>query len=218
MEKLKPIIALLMFAALLKLLGCSSPKKKEEDKLPQELREKLDKSIEAFQNRPIHKVLTSEIIDTTSDDELLQVVFDNLSEKLPDDYEKEYGSVIKWNKSRQAIYMIWWLEGEVNNGGFNQYYANSSGQYYKLLPEALQLVGAVKFAEITQQANDTYEKENEKITKHQDGTLEGFSKSYKDNPLNDFDDKFYELAKIENLHELQVRYIRKHKVDFVDVK
>lgn len=50
-----------------------------------------------------------------------------------------------------------------------------------------------------------------KITKHQDGTIEGFSKSYDENPLNDFDTEFYELYQTENLQQIQVDYIRKIK-------
>ena len=180
------------------------------------MNEQLANSVEAFKNRPIHKELTEQIIDTTADENLLQVVFDNLSEKQTTDYEKEYETVMSWNKSRQAIYMIWALEAEVNNGGYNQFYSNSSGQFYKHLSDALKLVGANKFADLTKRANETFEKENPKITQHQDGTLEGFSKSYDDNPLNKFDDEFYDLYKTENLQQVQVDFIRKHKTEFTD--
>ena len=180
------------------------------------MEEQLANSVEAFKNRPIYKELTEKIIDTTKDENLLQVVFDNLSEKQPTDYEKEYETVMTWNKSRQAIFMIWMLEAEVNNGGYNQFYSNTSGQFYKYLPEALKLVGANKFAKLTEKANKTFEKENEKITKHQDGTIEGFSKSYDDNPLNDFDTEFYDLYKTENLQQIQIDFIRKNKKEFID--
>jgi hypothetical protein len=63
------------------------------------------------------------------------------------------------------------------------------------LPSALRLVGATKFADLTEKANNTYEKEYEKITSHYDGTLEGFSKSYEDNPLNEYDKTFYALCR-----------------------
>jgi len=180
------------------------------------LDQQISKSIEDFKNRPIHKNLTEQIIDTTSDDNLLQVVFDNLSAKQPTDYQKEYETVLSWNKSRQAIYMIWVLEAEVNNGGYNQFYFNSGGQFYKHLPDVLLLVWANKFADLTMRANNTFEKENPKITQHQDGTIEGFSKSYDDNPLNKFDDVFYELYKMENLQKLQVTFIRNYKTEFID--
>jgi hypothetical protein len=210
------IILMGLITTILNLFGCSGQTKKDDGKLSKETEEQLANTVEAFKNRPFHKELTEQIIDTTSDDNLLQVVFDNLSEKQPTDYEKEYETVMSWNKSRQAIYMIWALEAEVNNGGYNQFYFNSSGQFYKHLPDVLKLVGANKFADLTQRANETFEKENPKITQHQDGTLEGFSKSYDDNPLNKFDDEFYDLYKIENLQQIQVDYIRKNKKEFID--
>ncbi len=212
----RTLIAMGIISTILNFFGCSGQKKNDDGKLTPEMEEILANSVEAFKNRPIYKELTEQIIDSTSDENLLQVVFDNLSEKQPTDYEKEYETVMSWNKSRQAIYMIWVLEAEVNNGGYNQFYFNSSGQFYKHLPEALKLVGATKFADLTEKANKTFESENEKITKHQDGTLEGFSKSYDENPLNDFDTEFYELYKTENLQQIQVDYIRKNKKEFID--
>lgn len=205
-----------VITTILNLLGCSGQTKRNDSGTIKEMEDQLGNSIEAFKNRPNCKELTKEIIDTTSDENLLQVVFDNLLEKLPTDYEKEYETVMSWNRSRQAIYMIWALEAEVNNGGYNQFYFNSSGQFYKHLPGALKLVGAPKIADLTKRANDIFEKENPKITQHHDGTLEGLSKSYVDNPLNRFDDEFYDLYDIENLEQIQVDFIRKNKMEFID--
>ncbi|MCS3556938.1 MULTISPECIES: DUF4375 domain-containing protein [unclassified Sphingobacterium] len=155
-----------LITVILNLFGCTGQTNKNVSGLTKEIEEQLTQSVEAFKNRPIHKELTEQIIDTTSDENLLQVVFDNLSEKIPTDYEKEYETIMGWNKSRQAIYMIWVLEAEVNNGGYNQFYFNSSGQFTTHLSEALRLVGANKFAELTKRANDTFEKENLKITQN----------------------------------------------------
>ncbi len=173
-------------------------------------------SIEAFENRRIYKVLNTEIIDTTIDQNLIQTVFDNLVEKLPPDYEQEKQAVLKWTKPQQAIFIIWQLEAEVNNGGFNQFYYNSTGQYADLVPDALKLVGANKFAFLATEANKIYHENYAKITKHQDGSAKGFSKSYEDNPLDKFDDKFYALYKEEDLQQLQVDFIRKNKQYFID--
>jgi hypothetical protein len=206
-----------MFATILKLFGCSGQGTDEsKNRLKDTLEEQISKSINELKDRPIHKRLTKAIIDSTSDENLLQVVFDNLSANQPTNYEKEYETLMAWNKPRQAIYMIWLLEAEVNNGGYNQFYFNSSGQFYKYLPEALKLVRANKFANLTKRANETFEKEHPKITQHQDGTIEGFSKSYDDNPLNKLDDEFFELYKIEDLQKILVDFIRKNEVDFID--
>lgn len=197
---------------ILSLLGCSGNTNKNDRKHTKETEDILNESIEEFKNRPIYKKLTEQIIINTSDDELLQVVFDNLSS----DYGNDFETVISWNNSKKAIYIIWVLESEVNNGGYNQFYFNSSGQFYKYLPDALKLVGANKFSDLMKQANEVFEKDNPKITQHQDGTIEGFSKSYQDNPLNKFDDQFYELYKTENLQQLQVNFIRKHTAEFIE--
>jgi hypothetical protein len=85
-----------------------------------------------------------------------------------------------------------------------------------LAPDVLQLVGATRFADLVSRANDVYRAENDKITRHQDGTIEVFSKSYDDNPLNKFDDEFYELYKYENLQQFQIDFIRDNKHFFID--
>lgn len=202
--------------SVLTLISCSEQAINTYEKQSIDLDAQITQSIDSFNNRSIHKELTYEIIDNTSDDDLLQVVFDNLMEKLPHDYKKEYETVLTWNKSKQAIYLIWVLEAEVNNGGYNQFYFNPGGQFYKFMPESLRLIGANKFAKLTERANNTFEKENKQISEKQDGSIEGFSRSYEDNPLNNFDNEFYELYKIENLQQIQVDYIRKNKHEFID--
>jgi len=193
-----PIITIGIIIMILNLFGCSERTKQNN-------------------NKPsIQTPLTEQIIDTTSDNMLLEVVYDNLFRKLSAAYDKEYEIVLSWNKSRQAIYMISRLEAEVNNGGYNQFYFNSSGQFATALPEALKLVGATKFADLTERANSTFVKEKSKITEDQDGTVEGFSKSYENNPLNKFDEEFYKLNDVENLQKIQVDYIRKNKKEFTD--
>ena len=186
--------------------------KTNNNNLPKE----IDDLLTEHMNRNVHKILTKEIIDETSNDNLLQIVFDNLSAKQSDDLSTEYEQITSLNKSKQAIYVIWLLESEVNNGGFNQFYSNSSGEFYALTPDALKLVGAEKFADLVKKANAIFKIENKKITEFQDGTIEGFSKSYENNPLNEMDDIFYELYGKENLEQLQINYIRENKLDFID--
>lgn len=157
--------------------------------------------------------LTIEKIDQTPDSLLVYMIFEHISRTLPSNSDQELASLLSLPKPQQVIYIIWTLEGEVNNGGFNQYYYNPSGQFAKLAPEALNLVGANQYAALTQAANEVYEKEKGRITKYQDGTSEGFSKSYENNPLEKFDHEFYTLK--EPLMDLQISYIRKHKRDFV---
>jgi hypothetical protein len=47
---------------------------------------------------------------------------------------------------------VWWLEAEVNNGGFSQYFLNSSNESAKFVCEALRTIGASETAAICERA------------------------------------------------------------------
>jgi hypothetical protein len=51
---------------------------------------------------------------------------------------------------------IWTLEADVNNGGFDQYYLNSSGDHAHDAPRALRAVGAETMAQIVDDANAVF--------------------------------------------------------------
>lgn len=216
---MKPRLLLIVLLTMGTLLGCSEkPRKEVKVVFKDTVDTRIRKFLNEFKNRPIYRYLTERIIDSTSDEKLVQVVFDNLTRKLPTSYteEEEYETILGWNKSRQAIYMIWILESEVNNGGYNQFYSNSGGQYAKHLPDALKLVGADRLADLTQRANDVFEKENKKSSENQDSTVTEISKSYPDYLFKRFDNDFYEIAQVDSLNQIQVDFIRSHKDKFID--
>ena len=171
--------------------------------------------MEEFMKRPIYKHLTIRIIDSADDNELIQIVIDNIDSKIKN-YRVEYETVKRLSEGRQAIYSIWKLEGEVNNGGFNQFYYNPSGKYANDVLDGLKLIGAEKFEKLVRRANNVYDKEKANISRAQDGTLEGFSESYKNNPLNGLDNEFYDLYEEEDITRIQIDFIRKNKQEFVD--
>jgi hypothetical protein len=59
------IIIMGLLTTLLNFFGCSGQTDKKDEKLSKVTEEQIAKSIEDFKNRPIHKVLTEQIIDTT---------------------------------------------------------------------------------------------------------------------------------------------------------
>jgi hypothetical protein len=56
----------------------------------------------------------------------------------------------------KILVTIWGLEAEVNNGGFDQYYFNGSGDQAFYAPDALQSIGARKMADIVTNANKMF--------------------------------------------------------------
>jgi len=204
---------------LFSFFGCKSGKKTDsKSETDQEMQDLIDKSFEEFNNRKIYETLTTEIIDETEDDKLLQTIFDSIGTNFEEEEQYTFNKISKLTKGQQAIFSIWMLQAEVNNGGFNQFYYNSSGQFSKMAKDGLELIGAKKNADLLEKVNKTYLDIKEELDDKDNGTIESFSKSYDDNPLNDFDNQFYELEESENLDSIQIAYIRKNNVEFIKEK
>lgn len=212
----KLLIIIIMLSSIFNFFGC----KGQTDKPKKITQEDIDKSIKDFMNRPIYTNLTLKILDSINDDNLEQTIIDNIYAKLDsgNSYEKDYQIITSLSKGRQAVFATWGLEAEVNNGGFNQYFYNfaSSGQYAEEARDGFKLIGAAKYSALTQKAIDMIMKNAKQLSKFRDGTLESFSKSYENNPLNDLDTEFYALDKSENLSKLRIKYIKEHKSEFID--
>ncbi|MBW4362816.1 DMP19 family protein, partial [Flavobacterium taihuense] len=58
----------------------------------------------------------------------------------------------KLTESQKQFYYNQCLEREINNGGFNQYFFNSSGEFAHLTVESLRIIGAHITADILQKA------------------------------------------------------------------
>jgi hypothetical protein len=125
----------------------------------------------------------------------------------------EYGQKIdRLNESQKAILIVENLEREINNGGFNQFYWNSSGNYANETIDALIKIGANKTAEIVKKANSEFKngivpKDREK---RQD-ELELIEDKAKEN-WNNLDSEFYEYN--DDLTELLITFVIKNKSDF----
>jgi hypothetical protein len=59
----------------------------------------------------------------------------------------------KLSEPEKAFFCVWNLEGEVYNGGFEQYYHNPSGDYAAEAVGALQAIGATETAMIVKRTN-----------------------------------------------------------------
>ena len=200
----------MILTSILSFFGCKGKNEPEKEKSEMDLI--LEKNFEEYNNRKIYKKLTSEILASIPDDKIEQTIFDNIYEIIGDDYENELKNVKKLTKGQQAFFSTWIIEGEVNNGGYNQFYFNSSGQYAEMSKVGFKTIGADKFSELTSRANKIYSENKKRLEEFDDGTMESFSKSYKDNPLNDLDTEFYNLT--ESVSELRIKYIRDNIREF----
>ena len=127
--------------------------------------------------------------------------------------KSEYGEKIeKLNSSQRTFLFVENLEREINNGGFNQFYFNSSGDFSQETINALMEIGAKKTAQIVTKANSEFQNGNvpKEQNKRQD-ELEIIEAKAKNN-WDKCDSEFYEYQ--DDLTELLIAFVIKNKTDF----
>ena len=104
------------------------------------------------------------------------------------------------------------LEREINNGGLNQYFLNSSGNFASETILSLKTIGANKTAEILQKAIDQFPNKNvpKDRTQRQEilETIEEVEKEI----WEDLDQKFF--AYEDDLNTLNIEFVRQNKDKF----
>ena len=107
---------------------------------------------------------------------------------------------------------IWALESEVNNGGFSQYFLNSSAESASFVVQALEIIGAPKTASICNRANATAFPEGLPPTAE---IIRSVAADFSDEILEELeplDREFF--AYPHNLTDLLFAYVSKHPEEF----
>ena len=95
----------------------------------------------------------------------------------------------------RAIHTTFLVDAEVNNGGFNQFFYNPSGELAGVALAGYELLGAEEYAEIMRSAIATRELERERMARFYDAnSLEAFSESYRHTGLGEADQRYYALG------------------------
>lgn len=121
-----------------------------------------------------------------------------------------YGDDFSTLTSQQKLfYLNQNLEREINNGGFNQYFINSSGNSAHETVLSLKAIGADKTADILQKAIDQFP--NKTVPKDRNERIETVVQIEEaaDEVWDKLNYKFYEYE--DNLNTLNMEYVRKHK-------
>ena len=96
----------------------------------------------------------------------------------------------------QAYWGTQLVEYEVENGGFNQYFFNSSGMYADAAVSGFEFFGLRKHADLMRRVVAVANSAEERALREdarQRGSLEAFGKTYDATRLNAFDDEFNRL-------------------------
>ena len=127
--------------------------------------------------------------------------------------KSEYGDNIeKLNPFQRTFLFVENLEREINNGGFNQFYFNSNGNFSQETVNALLEIRAEKTAEIVKKANSEFKSGTvPKDRTERQNELELIEGKAEKN-WNKCDSEFYEYQ--DNLTELLIAFVIKNKSEF----
>ena len=190
---------ILIFAIF--VAGCSDTTTHEEP-----MDDSIRKALDDFQNRKIYTSLNIATLRTIPDDELELVIVDYVVHKLESNSD-ENTVLNSLTDGNRAFWLTWIVQGEVNNGGFNQYYWNTEGRHSSEAVSSFEFFSASKHAALMREANSIREQEAATIKEYENkNTVEAFSDSYKVSNLGPLDTRFYTIS--EDLSALRIAKIR----------
>lgn len=113
--------------------------------------------------------------------------------------------------AEQTFITIWSLEADVNNGGFDQYYFNSSGDHARFAPAALRAIGAREAAAIVEEANAIFGPDGPPRDRDQrQDALEALGED-RSSIFSSVDERFFEYP--DDLQTLLTDYVQSHEAE-----
>ncbi|GAA4239246.1 hypothetical protein GCM10022291_32830 [Postechiella marina] len=135
-------------------------------------------------------------------------VLEPISEYIKDEKgELKKGNTLSYGQ--KALYYWWYVDAQVTNGGFTQFYYNGYGKYVPTIIKGLKHIGDNKMAGLVNRSYEIYLKENKKIKDARKGGLQEFSNLYKEiEDFDELDDEYYDLN--EKTMKIIEKYVRKN--------
>lgn len=118
----------------------------------------------------------------------------------------------KLTEPQKQFYYNQCLERQINNGGFNQYFANSSGGFAHQTVQSLILIGAIATAQILQKAIDQFP--DNKVPQDRNKRIELVEQMEvtSNDVWEELEEKFFEYE--DNLNMLNLSFVKQYKSDF----
>ena len=159
--------------------------------------------------------LTPELLASLSADELGDAVVQHVHLRAAGAWGHEADVIRSLAPGVLAVYTTWLVDAEVNNGGFNQYFFNSSGQYAGDSLAGYELLGAEDYAAVMRAAIATFEADRERLAPYYEAqTLESFSESYRHTDLGEIDQRYYALG--DGIYHAWAVFATEHPEAFSD--
>ena len=118
-------------------------------------------------------------------------------------------SLDRFSKRQRLIFAAVWYLSEVNNGGHDQFYSNSTGIVWPDAQQAFSELNVPDVVEIIRESAVRLGGSPSRVRKERWSQMEAAKASF-----DDLDDPLYELQDTTDLDKLMIEYINKHREDF----
>lgn len=122
------------------------------------------------------------------------------------DHEIERGKSLSYGQ--KALYYWWYLDAQVTNGGFVQFYYNGYAKYVPTIIKGLEHIGDIEMANLVKKADKIYQKNKKLMDKAQESDLFDSELYARLDEMSLLDDNYYKMN--EKTMSLIENYIRKN--------
>lgn len=131
------------------------------------------------------------------------------------DKDKERLLSNRLSPGQKALYFFWYLDEEVTNGGFIQFYWNYNRRYLPPIIEGLKLIGDTELINLVTKADQEYLENKDKFDLQREN--DNWEPLYKDlKEFEKFDNHYYKIH--DRTMELIEKYTRQNINEFINLK
>ena len=154
-------------------------------------------------------VMTEQLWELKDPNDFVVTLMEHLEQKTQ--YGRDMSAL---RPAERVVYITQSLEMEVNNGGFSQYFYNSSGDHANELVSAFQAIGEDRTAGICRKALAAFGRELPADRSEREKMLDAVFDDAISGILDACDRAFYACE--DDLAELTYRYVLKNKEQFIE--
>ncbi len=176
---------------------------------------------------PVPEAITLQLLDQIADDDLPDFLWQYILEVIKERHgSDERQAIAGFPESLRMCHALILLDSEVFNGGFYQFFTNSSGRFADEALNALSTVGADRHAKLLAEAirvntelearHPTYRQRWDDLHGNDDRDLDQFWSDVETNAapvLDRLDSEYYSLSRSAPFWPLFVAYVRAHPQD-----
>ena len=131
------------------------------------------------------------------------------------DKENEIKLSKRFSSGQKALYFFWYLDEEVRNGGFIQFYWNGYRQFIPPILDGLKLIGDTELIDLVKKADQEYLVNKDKFILQRE--KQDWEPLYNDlKEFEKFDQQYYKIQ--DKTMALIEKYARQNQTEFVNLK